>query len=73
MNIKGHEITVIENRAGDPWPLAINYDGRRMEYNSRWENTPRGQVIYYKSPDDTSAFQGVGVLRKDLRRLVSGE
>ena len=70
MKIRGHEITIIENHANEPWPRAICYDGKRMNYNDRWENTVRGQIIYYKDPEDTSIFQGVGVLRKDLLRVI---
>ena len=64
---------IIENRANEPWPRSISIDGKRMDYNNRWENTARGQKIFYKSPDDESIFQGVGILRRDILRCISHE
>lgn len=70
MKIKGKEIVIIDNRANEPWPREISIDGERMTFTNAWENTPSGQRIFYKSPDDNSAFQGVGILRKDLLRVL---
>ena len=70
MKIKGKEIVIIDTRKNEPWPREISIDGERMIFNNAWENTPSGQRIYYKSPDDNSAFQGVGVLRRDLLRVL---
>ena len=70
MKIKGKEIVIIDNRANEPWPREISIDGERMIFNNAWENTPSGQRIFYKAPDDKTAFQGVGVLRKDLLKIV---
>lgn len=73
MRIKGHEITILENHPNEPWPVSICYDGQRMDYNHIWESTPAGAVIYYKSPDDKSIFQGVRFTRKELQRIIAEE
>lgn len=73
MKIKGREIAIIENHPNEPWPRAVSIDGKRMDYNNLWENTAGGQVIYYKDPEDKSIFQGVGVLRQDLLRVIKAE
>lgn len=70
MKIKGHDIRIAENRPNEPWPRAIIVDGKRMEFADRWENTPSGQRVFYKAADDTSVYQGFGVLRKDLQRIT---
>ena len=73
MKIRGKEIVIIDNRENEPWPREISIDGERMIFNNAWENTPSGQRIYYKSPDNKTAFQGVGVLRRDLGRIKKEE
>ena len=73
MKIKGREITIIENHPNEPWPRSISIDGQRTDYANRWESLGGKQVIYYKDPNDKSIFQGVGVLRKDLLRVIANE
>lgn len=73
MKIKNHEVTIIEHRPCEPWPKSISVDGQRMDYNDKWENTVRGQIIYYKSPEDKSIYQGIGFLRRDLLRIITND
>lgn len=73
MKIKGHDIRIVEHHANEPWPRSVSYDGQRMDYNNLWESRAGGAVIYYKSPEDKSIFQGVGISRKDLLRVIESE
>lgn len=73
MKIRGREILIVDHRPNEPWPRSICVDGERMDYNNIWESTASGARIYYKSPDDKSIFQGIGILKKDLMRVINAK